>query len=364
MGLPLHLRAWLTAAGLAADPFGFSGGLGPIPLDQRPDGGAGWMSAEDCGDCHTAELRQWTDSRHHRAFTNDLFQAGLIAEPQAFCVHCHAPTAPQVAEVLPNLPAYAALSPRSAPGPGLAFAPEPRAAEGVGCAACHLRDGAVLSAGPDAPAAPHPIRVEPRFGTAAACRGCHQFLAPDGPSTPRWWMQSTWAEWQISEPDGDPDCLDCHMKGGDHAMTGAHDADRLRGALEVRPAPGGLRLTARGVGHRLPTGDLFRAITVEIARGEAVPAASAQAEGWEELWRAGRRFSAVEGADGAIHKQPVEDSRLWPDQPVLVPLPDTPGLRWRVRYHFGAPHDLVRGLAPLEAWVLTLADGPAASPPP
>ena len=89
------MLALIFVAGAAppADPLGYTGGAGPLVLDGRVDGGPGWMSAADCGDCHEQALAEWTDSRHHRSWTNDLFQAGLIAEPQRFCVYCHAPAA-------------------------------------------------------------------------------------------------------------------------------------------------------------------------------------------------------------------------------------------------------------------------------
>lgn len=360
--IALHLRAWLTAAGLALDPFGYSGGLTAVVLDDRPGSTGGWMASADCGDCHTREHRSWTDSRHHRAFTNDRFQAGLILEPRAFCVNCHAPTAPQVAEVLPNLPAYATLAPGWSGGVRPPLSPEPRAADGVGCAACHLRNGEVLAARltPAQARAPHPVRVEPTFGTAAACRGCHQFLADTPTAKARWWMQSTWAEWQQITSKGEPDCIDCHMKEGDHAMTGAADLTRLKSALRVEVDQAGLLLEARALGHRLPTGDLFRAITVEWARSDAAPAASSSEDGWTVAFRAGRTFriEPVGGTSSAPHgvqKTEVSDTRLWPGVPVYVDLPA--GAQWRVRYHYGAPHDVAVGLAPPDAWRTTLFHG-------
>lgn len=346
----------------AADPLGYTGGAGPLVLDGRTDGGPGWMSAADCGDCHEQALAEWTDSRHHRSWTNDLFQAGLIAEPQRFCVYCHAPAAVQAAEVIPNLAAYAALSPRAAGAGAPRLAPEPLAEEGVSCAVCHLRDGAVLAARPLAPgrAAPHPIRVAPELGGAEGCRGCHEFAIPAATGGPGpFLMQSTYSEWRALSGPGDPSCVGCHMAPGHgHRMTGAHDLEKLRGALRVRRAGGALVLEAVEIGHALPTGDLFRALTVELRRGPGVPPDSAEDDGWEVIFVAGRSFELVETGGPRPEKRPLSDTRLWPGQPRSVALPlDQPEAWWRVRYMYGAPHDLARGLAPLGDWVITLASG-------
>lgn len=367
MRIGLLALIFVASAAPPADPLGFTGGWGPLVIDGRADGGKGWMSAEDCGDCHEAEAAEWTDSRHHRAWTNDLFQAGLIAEPSPFCVYCHAPAAIQAREVIPNLPAYDAMSGRPKSGPVPDLSPEPLAEEGVSCAVCHLRDGAVLAARPlpEGRAAPHPIRVVPELGGAEACKTCHDFAIPaasGGPGPHP--MQSTYAEWRAVRPEGGESCVDCHMAPGQgHRMTGAHDLDKLRGALSVRRDGAALVLEARGLGHRLPTGDLFRAVTVELRRGPGVPADAAEDDGWEEIFRAGRTFTLEPGAGGRPEKVPLADTRLWPGQPVRVPLPATKASdqsdgMWRVRYIYGAPHDLSRGLAPLKDWVLTLASGP------
>ena len=202
----------------ATDPFGFSTGEHPVDLDTTSDEPV-WTDASECADCHQEAAEQWSASRHSVAWTNDLMQAGFVAEARLFCVYCHAPSTAQVAEVTANMATYRALSPTAPPhgaAPG-ALLPEPKAEEGISCVVCHLRNGEVLSANPPDPESPHPIRTDPTFGTEAACVTCHQFPAPsfvDGRTIPSDQpMQATVAEWEAwrAETGERDDCTDCHM---------------------------------------------------------------------------------------------------------------------------------------------------------
>lgn len=357
--------AWWVVWGLAAgdvpaDRFGYTGGHGPLDLDTRTDEPA-WTRASDCAHCHRTAAEQWAESRHRVAWSNDLMQAGFVAESRAFCVHCHAPAQAQVAEVLANLATYRALSPHADPnGPAAAaLRPEPKAEEGVSCVVCHLRDGEVLSARPAHPESPHPIRTDPTFGTEAACASCHDFSTPafvDGrlvvSDEP---MQATLQEWRAwrATTGRTEDCTDCHMPEGDHRMPGVHDRERVRGAIEVAvdgpPSARVLVVAAVDVGHAVPTGDLFRHVSVEVQAPGAVD--------WATLRVLGRRFS-VDASGPVPVKQTVEDSRLQPGRPISVPLPPAlSGGRFRLRMHLGGAHDEARGLVPEDVLTYVIHEG-------
>lgn len=355
---------WLLIA-LAADPLGFHPGTAPLDLHSGEEE-AVWSSSEGCADCHPAEAAQWNDSAHRVAWTNDLFQAGFLAETQPFCVFCHAPAQVQAKEVLANLDVYRALSPYAHPDtPVPPMMPEPYAAEGIGCAVCHLRDATVLTAKPVDPdhEAPHELRHAPELATEAGCQTCHEFAMgrfdngalhlTDEP------MQSTiteWREWKAVTGQ-DKVCQDCHMKTAQdtptHAMTGARDPDRLRRSVSVTavesPQPA-LVLEVDGAGHAVPTGDLFRHITVEVSGPD-------DAE-FVVVDTLGRTFdTTLDG--GSVHKHESADTRLWPGRPRSVPIPCTAlGGTWRLRMHLGGPHDEARGLVPLDALIITFAEGP------
>lgn len=331
----------LTPATPETDPFGFSPGTAPVDIGPED----AFVPAAECGDCHEEQHAAWAASRHRSAWTNDLFQAGFLAEPRPFCVRCHAPLKRQQDEILPNLGAYAALDPRHR-GPVPPMQPEPTASEGVGCVVCHLREGRVQ--GPRAVDAlesdsPHPVDAVPQMATSAFCRTCHEFPMPswvdgqlflsDAP------MQSTWSEWR-AWADGQTaparECQGCHMPEGRHHFDGAHDRERLAQSIAVDTSePGVLVLRLVDVGHALPSGDLFRRVTVELET----------AAGWTVLWTGGRSFEVVHDGEGRPVKHEVADTRLRPGVARRVELPPgATGTRWRVVWHDGSPADEARGL--------------------
>lgn len=288
--------------------------------------GEDWVSVSDCAGCHEAETRDWRTSRHAAAHTNPLYRQGLRDEPSKFCVNCHSPLQAQVDEVvLTDLDRDT-----------------PRADEGVGCAACHVRRGEVISpAGGGFPG--HADRAEP-IDRPDFCGGCHEFKIPhfeEGSWTStEVFMQSTASEHRAW--GGEESCVDCHMPGGRHVFRGAYDPAFLRGALQVEDRGGRLVLRSVGVGHAFPTGDLFRHLTVE-AKNE---------DGWEVVEWIGRRFGVdVDPATFATRKVVREDRSLQPGVPREVWVGDRP---WRVVYHYGSAADEARGF-PDEVLYLVLA---------
>ncbi len=240
--------------------------VGPAPR------GTGSGQAQDCGACHREIAEQWARSQHRSAWTDPVFQAAFQLEPMPFCRHCHAPLAPTGRE------------PR-----GLA------ASDGISCAVCHVREGAVHGSGEgrgDAAGsrAPHPVRTDARFAQSAYCAPCHQFNFPaeavlggqlfDSHAP----MQDTFGEWSRSEhARSNTRCHDCHMpwrtapdgtRYRDHSFPGGRDPALLARAATVsviarRASPEG-RVTVRtqvqgaDVGHAFPTGDLFRRLELTV----------------------------------------------------------------------------------------------------
>ena len=186
--------------------------------------------APGCDACHAKQTAEWRASLHHAAFEDEDFRASLAVEQdRAFCVSCHAPTDP---------------------------------ADGVGCLDCHR-----------VPAS-HAARGSGHVATVA-CAGCHDFTFPRS----REKMQKT-AEEHAASPFSDVPCASCHMPDKSHAIAlGSRDLDAIARALDVRatrtsPTSVVVTLRALGVGHDLPTGDLFRRLRVwvwaEGARGEVL----------------------------------------------------------------------------------------------
>jgi hypothetical protein len=291
---------------------------GPAP---QPPGARGLALDNDaCEGCHEVEAAQWRGSQHQTAYTEREFQRALAHEPMPFCRGCHAPEA----------------DPRR-PAGGVA------AEIGVGCVSCHVVGDAVLAApGPDV-AAPHPLRRDPRFATAAACANCHEFGFPDNRRRARpEAMQRTLAE-HAASPQAATGCGDCHMRdragARSHAFLGSRDDDYFRDALTVeaaRVAPDRieLRVAARAdvVGHAVPTGDLFRRLAVAVR-----PLAPGEPRPWTTAYLA--RHYALEAARGG---PPVRversDDRPHPGEPPRVlqfqldPADRARPVAWEVRF--------------------------------
>lgn len=298
---------------------------GRRPLrDVTPPSEVGSLSARACGGCHEAEYRQWAGSRHASAFTNPLFNASFGRKPQAWCVHCHAPLPEQ-------------LPPALAPDARKA---EPLLAEGVNCAACHVRGGEVLSAREPGPAAlsAHPVRREPKLGSSEFCGGCHQFNVPAFGVHPFRYsqtpMQETLAEWTSSTAAArGVSCQGCHMAGGSHGFPGAHAPGLVAGALSVTFEKQGGRLfaevRARDVGHRVPTGDPFRRLRLRLCREPACTSPLATRFLMRRFETRGSGWTP--GEDTTV---PVETASTAPvrrlEFPLTGPLPEV--LHWRLDY--------------------------------
>jgi cytochrome c554/c'-like protein len=274
-------------------------GCGAAPaLRERPPGGlepidpgttrAALLSARACGACHATQLRAWQASRHALAWTNGIFHREYRDQPRDWCIHCHAPLAPQVAQA-------------RAGGGSLAD-------EGVGCAACHVRGGRVVAA-ERRRGSPHDTLVQPDFGGPRTCANCHEFGFPviDGDNQVRALtahpMQATVSQY-LAGPyaRGEDGCRACHDS---HAFAGGHDPAMLRRALDFTVCRDGgdvvMSLANRGAGHSVPTGDVHRHIDVRAWRSAAP----------EKLYEAflGRRFTPDDAGGGKVT---IWDSTLAP----------------------------------------------------
>lgn len=209
-----------------------------LPVDGGPlPAGIAHPGAAACEACHAPVVAAWRTSGHARA------AARVDAIVGDGCDVCHLPTRSQHEPQL-DLAAWA---------------------DGVGCAACHLRDGAVVAARPSD--APHATAWSPELAGPGACATCHQLSWP-GASVPLYdtvgeWERSGWASAGVG-------CVDCH---------GAHDVARPFGqAVSVLPEaatrtivrggaalPFAVVLQNTGAGHAMPTGSPYAGLRVELA---------------------------------------------------------------------------------------------------
>lgn len=195
---------------------------------------------------------------HHLSFTSPDFQRSYRAEPRAFCVACHAPR-------------FEADGRRDGD-------------TGVGCNECHAVPARHLEGGASSRAA----RTETR-----SCAPCHDFLVPGTHAN----LQTTVRE-HAESPFAATPCRECHLRprlsgrGHDHAFEVGRNPALLANAIAVDAAyaergDAVVVLRTRGVGHRFPTGDIFRRVTVTLAATDASGALVGASEthlhrDWEE----------------------------------------------------------------------------------
>jgi len=235
----------------------FTVGLAPLPDAETP---APMRSVQACAACHAAEVADWKHSRHGQAFRNAIFQREYRQQPLDWCVHCHAPLQSQFDEVKR--------------GGG------PLSDEGVGCAACHVRQGQILSRS-RSEKSPHNTLVQEDFGGPDFCAGCHQFnfplfAQPGGRGQVSGYspfpMQDTVAQFKKGPHHGRR-CGDCHSRGSaGHRFPGAHDPAMLSRALSYTLCRWGDNLQVvlqnQGAGHNVPTGDVHRHILLRLWRSD------------------------------------------------------------------------------------------------
>lgn len=253
----------------------------PVAITSLPPGLAS-LSAQGCNACHAAAHDTWKASRHGNAWTDPVFQAALASVGDStLCQSCHLPIEAQHASIANGYVDGAISRPQLVQN--TAFDAGLRA-EGVTCAACHVRtlpDGTSTVLGTHAASnSPHPVTVTAELRAPELCATCHEVSWPgaDQPyyATYTEWKASGWAAAGVT-------CQACHMapttgaqvpgsNGTAPAHTFAADPSRALSALVRMPGtvhrnePFDLSLTLQntGAGHSLPTGNPANSATVTV----------------------------------------------------------------------------------------------------
>lgn len=249
----------------------------PLPLDPGPvPAGLASMSAQACNACHYAAHDGWVRSPHATGWRAADWVAAVRDVGTPACASCHLPLRDQHGERW-GFDDDRVDHPIRSPNPTWDAT---LAIEGVTCAACHVRDGVVLSSHPPNldQTAPHPLAWAPDLTRSEGCAACHQLTWP-GADVP---FYDTFGEWQRSpHAVAGITCQDCHLSPGaaerslgpDHGMQAA--AGRAVSVLVDLPAAtltrGGavmevtVRLQNTGAGHAWPTGSPFSGARLSVA---------------------------------------------------------------------------------------------------
>lgn len=220
------------------------------------------LNPADCGSCHAAQFEQWRSSLHsHTMGPGILWQLHFTdLKNTKACLRCHAPMTEQLAL---QAQARGWSDPNLAPP---AYVPPDLHAQGLVCAACHVRAhtrfGPKASA-PPATASAHGGFVEHEaFADSRFCANCHQF-AEDGPRLNGKLREDTYNQWRATRfaIEG-KHCQNCHMPQRQHLWRGIHDPAMTASALSVeivwleengRLVGASAAVSNSGAGHDFPT---------------------------------------------------------------------------------------------------------------
>jgi len=247
---------------LASPPAVFGGEASLSAHWQRPvkTGVYGAVQAlypESCAACHKAQYDDWKGALHSKSVGPGLLtQLDPNKDPETAisCYYCHAPLAAQN-EVIADEGRYIANG---------SFDKRLKSS-GVGCAACHVREGGVFG-----PPGADGIKGSRRsnhvsiqsdfFERAEFCAACHQL--DEGYELNGKLLVNTFTEWKESEyGKKNVVCQSCHMPGKRHLFRGIHDPEMVKSgvAFNIESVTGAdrisakLRITNSGAGHYFPT---------------------------------------------------------------------------------------------------------------
>ena len=256
-------------------PFPVDGAL--VPLGGTPLGLPS-ASAQTCNACHTESHDQWAASAHRTQPHLPLVQEQAHALQAPQCLRCHQPLDVQH----PSMPsAEASLAPQ----PTNPHWQPTLQVEGVTCAACHVRDGTVLTSDPlvQPPAAHANMAHAAELGDNRACASCHQLTWP-GAAQP---LYDTYGEWERSaQGKAGIGCTDCHGGPASQGIHAVHQPfDRaltvdlsLDASTLVRagaPVSATLTVLNTGAGHAVPTGSPWSRTALEVTLVSPHPDAAA-----------------------------------------------------------------------------------------
>jgi len=272
------------------DPFVYSWGRA-IPKQSVPEGLAGIL-ASDCGVCHKAIYAEWQTSTHAKALVDPQFQFEWAKDRHLWlCLNCHIPLADQQTILVSGVEDGDLHRPIVEENP--TYDGE-LAEEGITCAVCHVRDGAVIGLHGDTKA-PHRVRVVPEMLSFENCLTCHNALGRFGGTLVC--NFDTGDDWRRTDLlESGQDCVYCHMPrvtrplahgatardGRRHSWYGAGipkffaDSPSVppRSGLEIEIVPDSsgyspgekswiaVNVANRHAGHSVPTGDVERFVLI------------------------------------------------------------------------------------------------------
>jgi len=176
-----------------------------IPNQEVPEGLTS-LSSKDCGVCHQEHYKEWKTSTHAHAWTDLQFQSELKKESSPLmCINCHIPLQNQQEFIVTGLINGDIYQPVKKINPHF---DKDLQNEGINCASCHVRNGAIV--GPTGTAkAPHKTVKGTVHLSEELCTKCHNATAVITPTLACTF--ETGDEWQGGPYAAEKNCISCHM---------------------------------------------------------------------------------------------------------------------------------------------------------
>jgi len=260
-----------------------------IPNQEIPEGLTS-LSAKSCGTCHQDHYKEWQHSTHSHAWTDPQFQAEIAKESSPFmCINCHIPLQNQQEYIVEGLINGDIYKPVKHKNPKYDAELQ---LEGINCASCHVRNGAIIGpTGTDK--APHKTIKDTKHLSENLCISCHNAVAVITPQLACTF--ETADEWKAGPYFGEKNCKTCHMPDTTRAIVPGYEKRKSRqhyfmgsGIPKFADKPtkmlNGLKIETKTIaknykvgdtihfevtvtneyaGHKVPTGDPERFILVE-----------------------------------------------------------------------------------------------------
>ena len=283
-----------------------------IPYQSPPEGLES-LDARTCGTCHRKHYEEWKISTHALAWVDPQFQEEIQKDNSPYlCINCHAPLENQQQHLVKGLIEGDVFRPVTEPNPRY---DSTLRREGITCAICHVRNGAVIGTRGTG-LAPHKVVVDTQFLSYTLCISCHNanaVVTADLVCT-----FETGDEWASGPYFGKKSCIDCHMTAVEESWVEGHPVRRrhrhyFHGSgipkFDSIPSVGqdGLTVSAPSIaddslrpgdtlryridvantraGHRVPTGDPERFIVIQLTH--RAPSGDTSVRRWRvgEKWQ-------------------------------------------------------------------------------
>ncbi len=262
-----------------------------IPNQEVPQGLSS-LSSKQCGACHVDHYEEWQSSTHAMAWKDLQFQAEIAKESSPYmCINCHIPLANQQEYLITGLEDGDIYKPIKHRNPEF---DKDLQQEGINCASCHVRDGAVISL-TVSNRAPHKSVQDDTHLTEQLCIKCHNAVAVVTPELVCTF--ETGDEWKAGPFAETMNCKTCHMPAIDRSLVKGAPVRKSRMHYFMGsgiPKLDGLKqerldgltyeftdmktsysaqdsvilkteVTNRFAGHRVPTGDPERFIITKLS---------------------------------------------------------------------------------------------------